>query len=586
MFPMATFQPTLDPLGSVTASALVALIPILVMLLTLGVLKWKAHLAGLASLLAALLVAVLAFRMPVGLAGLSALQGAAFGIFPITWILLAAIWMYDITVVSGRFEDLRSTFSLISDDPRVLGILVAFCFGGLLEALAGFGAPVAITSVMLVAIGYSPLRSALTVLLANTAPVAFGAIATPIIMAGNVSGLDYHRIGAFVGRQTAILALIVPFLMLLLIDGRKGLKQIWPAALVIGGVFSAAKWVTSSYVSVELTDVIASLLGIAAGVILMRFWKPAGSAEARERIARRMTGEPASVLTKEPAVADPAEPAGGRIARVTGEPASVLTKEPAVADPKQLTGGRIAMALVPYILVVVLFSLSNLVHPIQHALASTDITFGWPGLGGHILDASGAKVGRTNFKLGLLSSPGTLLAIVGIITAAIYRVHPRAVLGSLGRNLKKLRFTALTIVSVVALAYVMDFSGQTVTIGTWIAGTGVVFAFLSPILGWLGTYVTGSDTTANALFAGLQSTVGKQIGLDPFLTTASNASGGVLGKMISPQNLAIAATSVGLIGQESLILRRIIGWSLGLLVVLCLLAGLMSTPILGWLLPA
>ena len=220
---MEIFQPTLAPLGSVTASALVALIPIVTMLVTLGGLKWRAHWAGLASLAAALLVAVLAFDMPAGMAGLSALQGASFGIFPITWILLTAIWMYDITVVSGRFEDLRSTFSLITEDPRVLGILIAFCFGGLLEALAGFGAPVAITSVMLVAVGYAPLRSALTVLLANTAPVAFGAIATPIIVAGNVSGLDYERIGAFVGRQTAILAFLIPFLILILIDGRRGL---------------------------------------------------------------------------------------------------------------------------------------------------------------------------------------------------------------------------------------------------------------------------------------------------------------------------------------------------------------------------
>ncbi|SDB86528.1 lactate permease [Raineyella antarctica] len=556
---MAIFQPTLAPLGSVTASALVALIPLLTMLVTLGVLKWRAHWAGLASLAAALLVAVLAFDMPAPLAGLSALQGAAFGIFPITWILLSAIWMYDVTVVSGRFEDLRSTFSLITDDPRVLGILIAFCFGGLLEALAGFGAPVAITSVMLVSVGYAPLRSALTVLLANTAPVAFGAIATPIIMAGNVSGLDYERIGAFVGRQTAVLAFIIPFLILLLIDGRRGLKQAWPAALTIGAVFSAAKWITSTWVSVELTDVIASLLGIAAGVILLRFWKPQGSAEARARIGLPMKGEPASTLDSD---------------------------AHAPADPHGLTAGRIWMALLPYVLVVALFSLVNLIGPVQHALASTDIVFGWPGLSGHILNAAGHPIGRTTYKLALLSSPGTLLALIAVVTAVLYRVPLRAAFGSLGRNLRKLRFTALTIASVVALAYVMDFSGQTVTIGTWIAGAGAVFVFLSPLLGWIGTYVTGSDTTANALFSGLQATVGKQIGLDPYLTVSANASGGVLGKMISPQNLAIAATSVGLAGHESIILRRIIGWSLGLLVFLGLMVGLMATPVLGWLLPA
>lgn len=556
---MEIFQPTLAPLGGVTASALVALVPIVTMLVTLGVLRWRAHWAGLASLLAALLVAVLAFDMPAGLAGLSALQGAAFGIFPITWILLTAIWMYDVTVVSGRFEDLRSTFSLITDDPRVLAILIAFCFGGLLEALAGFGAPVAITSVMLVAVGFAPLRSALTVLLANTAPVAFGAIATPIIMAGNVSGLDYERIGAFVGRQTAILAFLVPFLILLLIDGRRGLRQAWPAALTIGAVFAAAKWITSSYVSVELTDVIASLLGIAAGVVLMRFWKPEGSAEARARVGLPLKGEPPTTLDLE---------------------------EHAPADPAGLTPRRIWMALLPYVLVVALFSLVNLVEPIRAALASTDIVFGWPGLSGNVLDAAGEPIARTTFKLALLSSPGTLLALIAVVTALIYRVPMREAFGSLGRNAHRMRFTALTIASVVALAYVMDFSGQTLTIGTWIAGTGALFVYLSPVLGWIGTYVTGSDTTANALFSGLQATVADQIGVDPYLTVSGNASGGVLGKMISPQNLAIAATSVGLAGHESVILRRIIGWSVGLLVFLCLMVGLMATPVLGWLLPA
>ena len=556
---MEIFQPTLAPLGSVTASAHVAQIPIVTMLVTLGVLKWRAHWAGLASLTAALLVAVLAFDMPAGMAGLSALQGASFGIFPITWILLTAIWMYDITVVSGRFEDLRSTFSLITEDPRVLGILIAFCFGGLLEALAGFGAPVAITSVMLVAVGYAPLRSALTVLLANTAPVAFGAIATPIIVAGNVSGLDYERIGAFVGRQTAILAFLIPFLILILIDGRRGLKEAWPAALTIGAVFAAAKWITSTWISVELTDVIASLLGIAAGVVLMRFWKPVGSAEARVRIGLPMKGEPNSSLDRD---------------------------AHAPADPNGLTAGRIWMALLPYVLVVALFSVVNLIVPVHAALTSTDITFGWPGLSGNVLDVAGQPIARTTFKLGFLSSPGTLLAVIALVTAVLYRVPMRAAFASLGRNAHKMRYTALTIASVVGLAYVMDFSGQTLTIGTWIALTGALFAFVSPVLGWIGTYVTGSDTTANALFGGLQATVGEQIGLDPYLTVSANASGGVLGKMISPQNLAIAATSVGLVGHESVILRRILPWSLGLLVFLCLLVGLMATPVLGWLLPA
>ena len=265
------FHPDIAPLGSLMWSALVALLPLIVMFVTLGGLKWKAHWAGLTSLGTAMLVAIFAFKMPAGLTVLAATQGAVFGLFPITWIVLTAIWLYQVTVVSGRFEDLRATFGLISDDPRVLAILIAFCFGGLMEALAGFGAPVAITGVMLMAVGFSALRAAMVVLLANTAPVAFGAIAIPIITAGNLTGINYHTIGAYVGHQTPVLALFVPCLLVLLADGKRGLKETWPVALTMGIAFAVAQWISATYISVELTDVIASLAGLAAGVVFLRF---------------------------------------------------------------------------------------------------------------------------------------------------------------------------------------------------------------------------------------------------------------------------------------------------------------------------
>ena len=545
-----TFQPDIAPLGSLAVSALVALLPLVTMFVTLGILRWKAHLAGLASLAVALIVAVAAFKMPASLALLSATQGAAFGIFPITYIVLAAVWLYELTVVSGRFEDLRATFGLVSDDPRILAILIAFCFGGLLEALAGFGAPVAITGVMLVAVGYRPMRAAVTVLIANTVPVAFGAVAIPIITAGNLTGIDYHEIGGYVAAQTASLAWFIPLILLLVTDGVRGLRDVWPVALVVGVSFALGKWISANYISVELTDVIASLLALAACVAFLQVWRPRGTKEAQERLRQEAGGE---------AIAPTAR--------------------------RELTAQRIAMALVPYILVVVVFGIAKLVRPVTSALTATDLTFGWPGLDGRVLTAAGEVSTSTVYTLSWLSSPGTILILTGVIVALVYRVSAKQAARTFIEVLGRLRFTFMTIGSVLALAYVMNFSGQTHAIGTWIAGTGAAFAFLSPILGWIGTAVTGSDTSANALFATLQQTAAINANIDPTLLVAGNTSGGVVGKLISPQNLAIAATAVGLVGRESDILRKVVGWSVGLLIVLCLLVGLQSTPILSWMLP-
>ncbi|HPF81380.1 L-lactate permease [Nostocoides australiense] len=564
----AAYTPNPTALGnSLWLTALIALLPLVTIFVTLGALRWKAHKAGLTSLAVAILVAILAFRMPVDLALLSATEGAVFGLFPITWIVMTAIWLYQVTVVSGRFEDLRETFNLVSDDPRVTAILIAFCFGGLMEALAGFGAPVAITGVMLMAVGFSALRAAMIVLLANTAPVAFGAIAIPIITAGNLTGIDYHDIGAYVGRQTPLLAAFVPLLLVFLADGRRGLRQTWPVALTVGVSFGVAQFISSNYVSVELTDIIASLVGLAAGVLLLQVWKPAGREEANERLRTELEREHAELGLTDP----DAGGAGG---------VSTMTKI-AVAQP--ITGSRIGMALFPYLLVIAVFSLAKLWGPLKDFLAGTDRKIHWPGLDGEILNAAGKPVSSTVYNFQWLSSPGTLLLICGFIIALVYRLPMRKAIGEFAATVHKMRFPMLTIASVLALAYVMNLSGQTITIGTWIAGTGAAFAFLSPILGWIGTAVTGSDTSANALFATLQQTAGAKAGIDPTLLVAANTSGGVVGKMISPQNLTIAATAVGLLGQESLIFRKVVAWSIGLLVILCLLVGLQSTVLSGML---
>ncbi|MCW3156533.1 L-lactate permease [Micropruina sonneratiae] len=560
-----TYTPQISPLGPLWLSAIVALLPLLTIFITLGWLRWKAHWAGLTAVAVAILVAIFAWQMPPVLALLSATQGGVFGLFPIMWIVFTAILLYQITVVSGRFEDLRAVFALVSDDPRIQAMLIAFCFGGLLEALAGFGAPVAITGVMLMAIGFSALRAAVVVLVANTAPVAFGAIAIPIITAGNLTKIPYQQIGAYVGHQTPLLAFLVPLILVFLADGKRGFRQLWPVALVTGVAFAIAQWVSATWLSVELTDIIASLVGLAAAVVFMRFWKPEGGADALASLHADRDAELASMSEKERAA----------LPKLHDEQ----------IDPKSLTGGRIFMALFPYLLVIAVFSVTKLIPSVSAWLASTDIKIHWPGLDGNILKADGTASASTIYNFQWLSSPGTSLLISMVIVAIVYRVAAGDVFKEIWATLVKLRFSILTVASVLALAYVMNLSGQTITIGTWIAGTGAAFAFFSPVLGWIGTAVTGSDTSANALFSTLQQTAANHAGIDPTLLVAANTSGGVVGKMISPQNLTIAATAVGLLGRESDILRKVLWWSIGMLVALCLLVGLQSTPVLSWMLP-
>lgn len=553
---MNTYTALTDAVGgSLALSALVGTLPLITFFAMLLVVKVAAHVAGLTSLAVALAVAIFAFGMPWDLAFLSASQGAVFGLFPIVWIVVMALWFYQVTVLSGRFEDMRRLFDTIGGgDLRIQAILIAFCFGGLLEALAGFGAPVAITATMILALGIRPLKTATTVLIANTAPVAFGAIAIPITTAGALTGLDAAHIGAVVGHQAPFLAALVPFILLLIIDGTRGLREAWPAALVIGLTFAVAQWWSATFFSYELTDVVAALAGLGAAVILLRFWKPKGAEGVRGRLG-------------------------------VDKPVHTET----------LSATRTWMAVLPYLLVVAIFGIAKLWRfgvDVPAWLESTDVSVPWPGLDGNLFDSEGEVLETTVYNFQWLSSPGTLLLLSGLLVTGIYAVFnhhgkfPLKISDALleiGRSFWRMRWAGLTIVSVLALAYVMNFSGQTIAIGTWVAGLGAAFAFLSPVLGWLGTAVTGSDTSANALFANLQMTAAENIGADPYLMTAANTSGGVVGKMISPQSLAIAATAVNMEGKESQIFRAVIGWSLGLLLLLCTLVFLQSNVLSGML---
>ncbi len=541
--------------GNPALSALVGTLPLITFFVMLLAVRARAHVSGLTALAVALLVAVAGFGMPWDLALLSAGQGAVFGLFPIVWIVVLALWFYQVTVLSGRFEDMRTMFDTIGGgDLRIQAILIAFCFGGLLEALAGFGAPVAITATMILALGLTPLKTATVVLLANTAPVAFGAVAIPITTAGTLTDLDPAVIGAVVGHQAPFFAVLVPFILLLIIDGVRGLREAWPAALAIGASFAVAQWWCATFFSYELTDIVAALAGLAAAVILLRFWRPRGADNVRERLG---------------------------------------VEKPAA--PEALTPGRVWMAVLPYVLVVAVFGVAKLWTwgvNVPALLAATDVQIPWPGLDGRLLSTDGTPLSGTVYRFQWLSSPGTLLLIAGVLVAAIYatfdhggrfRLSLADAALEIPRCFHRMRWSALTIISVLSLAYVMNFSGQTIAIGTWVAGLGAVFAFLSPVLGWLGTAVTGSDTSANALFANLQKTAALETGLDPHLMTAANTSGGVVGKMISPQSLAIAATAVNLEGRESAIFRSVVWWSVGLLLVLCTLVYLQSNVLAGML---
>lgn len=553
---MSTYTTLPDAVGdSLALSALLGTLPLITFFVMLLVVKARAHTAGLISLAVALIIAIFAFGMPWDLAFLSASQGAVFGLFPIVWIVVLALWFYQVTVLAGRFEDMRTIFDTIGGgDLRIQAILIAFCFGGLLEALAGFGAPVAITATMILALGLKPLKTATVVLLANTAPVAFGAVAIPITTAGALTGLDPAKIGAVVGHQAPFFAIFVPFFLLLIIDGVRGLRDAWPAALAIGGSFAVAQWWCATYFSYELTDVVAALVGLAAAVILLRFWRPPGADDVRERLG-------------------------------VDKPAA----------PETLSASRVWMAVFPYVLVVGIFGIAKLWTlgvNIPALLASTDITIAWPGLDGRILNPDGTASTNTVYNFQWLSSPGTLLLISGLIVAVVYSfadaggrfpLRVSDAIAEIGRCFYKMRYSALTIVCVLSLAYVMNFSGQTIAMGTWVAGLGAAFAFLSPVLGWMGTAVTGSDTSANALFSNLQKTAALETGLNPYLMTAANTTGGVVGKMISPQSLAIAATAVNLEGKESAIFRSVVWWSFGLLLVLCTLVFLQSNVLSGML---
>ncbi|EWM14542.1 L-lactate permease [Kutzneria sp. 744] len=543
------FRQTLDPAGSLTLSALLALIPLVAVLVLLGGLRWKAHWAGIAALVISIVIAVAGFGMPIGQTLDAGLFGMANSVLLVLWITFNAIWVYNLTVHSGHFEVLRRAFSSVSDDSRVQAIVIAFSFGALLEALAGGGSPVAICSVMLIALGVNPLKAAALTLVADTAPVAFGGLGNPITALGPISGLPVDQFGAMAGRQVCFLAAIVPFVLLYIADGRKGVRECWPAALVAGVSFGLTQFLVSSYLSYQLCDILAAVVSAGALLLLVRVWQPVTATVSTGRGGGGGNG--------------------GGVATATG------------GDDVRDSRADVIKAFTPYAIIVVVFSLAQ-IAPIKKALNAIVWKFSWPGLS--IQNAAGKKV-DTSYTLNFFGATGTLLLVSGLLSLIVLKVGVGTAVKIYGRTVRQFGWAILAILAVFALSYVMNLSGQIGTLGSWLAGTGAFFAFLSPVVGWFGVTITGTDVGSNTLLGGSQFAAAHQLGASPILFGAANSSGGVMAKMISPQNLAIGTAAVGLVGKEGELFRRVFGWSVGLLLVLCVLVYLQSTPVLGWMVP-
>jgi lactate permease len=578
------FQQILDPIaGSLMLSALCAAIPLVLLFVLLGVFRVKAPKAAIASLVVSLILAVAGWQMPLNQALSATAAGIFYGLFPILWILVNALWIYKLTVATPWFEALGRTIRSISDDLRILSILIAFCFGALLESLAGFGAPVAISAAMLMAAGMKPLKSAVVSLLANTAPVAFGAMAAPIIALNGVTGLPLHDLSSMAGRQTPFIALLVPLLLVFIVDGRRGVKQAWPVALVAGVAFAVSQFVTSNYFAVELTDVVAAVVTVAAVLVMLRFWKP------KETIG--MAGGVTSDGVQ--SVAAGAAPVGANASRGavgSQEGTTAVSRRSAgpagstaLADSIRPEPRHIWMAIAPYLIIITVFSIAQIPAIKSWLNQVGTVTFHWPGL--DVADSAGKPVAATKFKLDHLKATGTLLLFSGLITMALYKITAGQAWRIYRETLVQLRWTIVTVTSVLALSFVMNLSGQTTTLGFALASAGGFFAVLSPLIGWIGVALTGSDTSSNSLFGQMQATAAQQTGLSPVLMAASNSSAGVMGKMLSLQNLAVASAAVGLDGSEGTLFRKLIGWSVGLLALITILILLQSTPVLGWMVP-
>lgn len=581
------FEQIIDPVaGSLVLSAVVAALPLVLLFVLLGAFRVKAPKAAVASLLLSIVLAVVGWKMPLGQALSGTVEGLVYGLFPILWILVNALWVYRLTVATPWFAVLGQTIRSITSDHRILAILIAFGFGALLESLAGFGAPVAIAAAMLIAAGMKPLKSAIVALIANTAPVAFGAMAAPVIALSGVTGLPVDDLAKMAGRQ-GLVALIVPLVLVFVVDGRRGLKQTWPVAVMAGFVFAMTQFVVSNYFAIELTDVIAAIITVGAVLLMLRFWQPAELVTSAADDEDALTAlEPVGAARRDGAGGTDRFSAKTSVTEAVAHAATSGTHHHEDASQQDTTrpdARHILMATAPYLIIIAIFSLAQIPAVKAWLTSVGSVTFRWPGL--DVTDSAGEPVAAQMFKLDHLKATGTLLLVSGLLTMGLYKVTPRTGLAIYREGVYQLRWTIVTVSTVLALSFVMSLSGQTTTMGVALASAGGFFAVLSPVIGWIGVALTGSDTSSNSLFGQLQVTAATQTGLSPVLMAVSNSSAGALGKMVSVQNLAVAAAAAGLEGGEGTLFRKLLGWSLGLLVLMAGLVLLQSTPVLGWMVP-
>lgn len=540
------YAPILDNL---LASALVAAIPLAVLFGLLGWAGVKAHTAAILSLLTALLIALVVYGMPAPLAVMSAVYGAAYGMFPIGWIVVAAIFLYDITVHSGTFEIVKDSVAHLAQDRRIQVLLVAFSFGAFLEGGAGFGTPVAISAAMLIGLGFKPLQAAALSLIGNTAPVAYGALGTPIIALSGVTGLPVEQLSAMVGRQLPLFSFLVPFWLIGAMSGFKGMKEVWPACAVAGFSFALTQYVVSNYHGPWVVDIASSAISMGSLVVLLRFWQP-------PHVWRF----------------DDEEQTPDEIARYS------------IAERTR--------AWMPWILLslfVFLWGLPTVRSFLDASISFASFKFFVPVLHGAVFRnvpiVPVPKPEDAVFVFNWLSATGTSLLLAGILSGLFLRLSPGTIMRIFARTTKKILASLLTIAAMLGLGFTIRYAGLDATLGLAFATTGVLFPFFSPLLGWLGVALTGSNTSSNVLFGNLQQITATTVGVSPLMAAAANSTGGVMGKMINAQSVVVAGAATDQQGNEGPIFRYVFWHSL----VLACLVGIVvviQAYLLPWMIPS
>lgn len=518
-----------DPLGNIWLSALVAFLPILCFLVSLLVFKLKGYVAAFFTVVLASALALLVYDMPFSLIGASFVQGFAQGMWPIAWIIIAAIFLYKLSVKSGSFEVIKQSVISITPDHRIQVILIGFCFGSFLEGAIGFGGPVAITAALLVGLGLKPLYAAGLCLIANTAPVAFGAVGIPIIAMANLVGVEQYEVSAMVGRMLVPLSLTVPFFIVFLMDGFKGVKETFPAILVAAVSFTATQFISSNYLGAELPDIVSAIVSLVCTTAFLKIWKPSN-------IFR-------------------------------------LDDQTDFTNNTQLSNGEIFKAWLPFILLIACIILWT--QPWFKALFAkggvfdyTVVTLAANNVGTTIVDAAGKAVGL-NLNISFVGlQAGTAILIAAFLSIWFLKIKANDAAECFWDTLKEMAIPCITIGLVVSFAFIAKNAAMSTTLGLAFAQTGDAFAFFSPVIGWIGVFLTGSDTSSNLLFGPLQQVTARELGIGEALFLAANSVGGVVGKMISPQSIAIACAAVGLVGRESELFKFTLKYSVAFIVLI------------------